>query len=42
LPQEMTERVSGLSLQQLELLGRALLDFSAIADLEAWVANLQT
>jgi predicted transposase YdaD len=42
LPQEMTERVSGLSLQQLELLGKALLDFSAIADLEAWVANLQT
>lgn len=31
------ERVQGLSIEQLEALGEALLDFSAIADLEAWL-----
>ncbi len=31
------ERVQGLSIEQLEALGEALLDFSAISDLEAWL-----
>lgn len=35
------ERVQGLSIERLEALGEALLDFSAISDLEAWL-NQQT
>ncbi len=31
------ERVQGLSIGQLEALGEALLDFSTISDLEAWL-----
>ncbi len=31
------ERVQRLSIEQLEALGEALLDFSAISDLEAWL-----
>ena len=31
------EQVQGLSIEQLEALGEALLDFSAISDLEAWL-----
>jgi predicted transposase YdaD len=37
----LIERVRGLSIEQLEELGEALLDFSSIADLEAWL-NQQT
>ena len=33
----LIERVRGLSVEQLEALGEALLDFSAVADLEAWL-----
>jgi predicted transposase YdaD len=33
----LTERIRGLSLEQLENLGEALLKFSNIADLEAWL-----
>ncbi len=33
----LIERVQGLSIEQLENLGEALLDFSSIADLEAWL-----
>ncbi|MBO3462988.1 DUF4351 domain-containing protein [Aetokthonos hydrillicola Thurmond2011] len=33
----LVERVGGLSIEQLEELGEALLDFSAVADLEAWL-----
>ncbi len=31
------ERIQGLSIGQLEALGEALLDFSTISDLEAWL-----
>ncbi|MBD2517605.1 Rpn family recombination-promoting nuclease/putative transposase [Nostoc sp. FACHB-973] len=41
LPQEVLERIETLSLEQLENLGEALLDFQAIADLEAWFNTLQ-
>jgi Domain of unknown function (DUF4351) len=33
----LTERIQGLSIEQLENLGEALLDFSDVADLEAWL-----
>ena len=33
----LIERVQGLSIEQLEALGEALLDFSEVADLEAWL-----
>jgi predicted transposase YdaD len=33
----LIERIKGLSIEQLENLGEALLDFSGIADLEAWL-----
>ena len=32
----LIERIRGLSIEQLENLGEALLDFSSVADLEAW------
>jgi predicted transposase YdaD len=37
LPEPLKEKINSLSLSQLELLGEALLDFSALADLEAWL-----
>lgn len=39
LPEEMRSRISALPLAQLEALGEALLDFSTMADLEAWLAE---
>ena len=33
----LIERIQGLSLEQLENLGEALLDFSSVADLETWL-----
>jgi hypothetical protein len=33
----LIERVRGLSIGRLEGLGEALLDFSVVADLEAWL-----
>ena len=33
----LIERVQELSIEQLENLGEALLDFSGVADLEAWL-----
>ncbi|MBC6431089.1 DUF4351 domain-containing protein [Nostoc sp. HG1] len=33
----LIERITGLSIEQLENLGEALLDFSRITDLEAWL-----
>jgi hypothetical protein len=33
----LVEQVRGLSIEQLEALGEALLDFSEISDLEAWL-----
>ncbi|MBW4614019.1 MAG: Rpn family recombination-promoting nuclease/putative transposase [Desmonostoc vinosum HA7617-LM4] len=41
LPQEVIERIETLSLEQLENLGEALLDFQAIADLQAWFNTLE-
>ncbi len=35
----LIQQVQGLSIEQLEELGEALLDFSAIADLEAWLQS---
>ncbi|MBE9104174.1 Rpn family recombination-promoting nuclease/putative transposase [Nostoc cf. edaphicum LEGE 07299] len=40
LPQYMLDRIETLSLEQLENLGEALLDFQAIADLETWFGTL--
>ena len=36
LPQTWSDRVNTLSLEQLENLGEALLDFQGITDLETW------
>ena len=33
----LIERIQGLSIEQLENLGEALLDFSSVADLENWL-----
>jgi predicted transposase YdaD len=41
LPQQLLERIETLSLEQLENLGEALLDFQAIADLETWFNTLE-
>ncbi len=38
LPQEVRSRVESLSLEQLENLGEALLDFTSMADLDAWLS----
>lgn len=35
--ESLIERIQGLSIEQLENLGEALLDFSNVADLEAWL-----
>ena len=40
LPQEVLDRIKTLSLEQLENLGEALLDFQVIADLETWFSTL--
>jgi predicted transposase YdaD len=37
LTPEIKERITGLSLEQLEALGEALLDFTGPADLERWL-----
>ncbi|MCF4969712.1 Rpn family recombination-promoting nuclease/putative transposase [Nostoc sp. CMAA1605] len=42
LPQSMRERVETLSLEQVEHLGEALLDFQAIADLETWLNTIDS
>ncbi|WP_414574605.1 DUF4351 domain-containing protein [Anabaena sp. CCY 9402-a] len=39
--QTLIERIQGLSIEQLENLGEALLDFSNIADLETWLNQQQ-
>ncbi|MBD2514112.1 DUF4351 domain-containing protein [Nostoc sp. FACHB-973] len=41
LPQEVRERIETLSIEELENLGEALLDFQAIADLETWFNRLE-
>ncbi len=40
LPQPVLERIENLSLEQLENLGEALLDFQVQADLETWFSTL--
>jgi predicted transposase/invertase (TIGR01784 family) len=40
LPQDVLERVETLSLEQLENLAEALLDFTSLADLQTWLAAL--
>jgi predicted transposase YdaD len=37
IPTELPPRINSLSIEQLESLGEALLDFNAIADLENWL-----
>ena len=41
LPEALRSRISSLSIEQLENLGEALLDFGAIADLEDWFRALE-
>lgn len=38
VPAELRQRIEGLHTAQLESLAEALLDFSILADAEAWVA----
>jgi hypothetical protein len=40
LPQDVLDRVEILSLEQLENLGEALLDFTTIDDLHTWLERL--
>lgn len=42
LPQEVRQRVESLSLEQLENLGEALLDFTDMTDLQAWLEALES
>lgn len=37
LPQDVRQRLETLSLEELENLGEALLDFTSIADLQSWL-----
>ncbi|BAY78580.1 hypothetical protein NIES25_50550 [Nostoc linckia NIES-25] len=37
LPQDVRDRIATLNLEQLENLGEALLDFTSMADLHAWL-----
>ncbi|WP_295615554.1 DUF4351 domain-containing protein, partial [Chamaesiphon sp. GL140_3_metabinner_50] len=39
MPNQLQERIKSLPLERLEELGEALLDFTAMADLEAWLAR---
>jgi predicted transposase/invertase (TIGR01784 family) len=41
LPQQARERIETLSLEQLENLGEALLDFTSLADLQVWLEALE-
>ena len=40
LPQQVCQQVESLSLEQLENLGEALLDFTSMADLNTWLLGL--
>ncbi|RUT13769.1 hypothetical protein DSM107010_10440 [Chroococcidiopsis cubana SAG 39.79] len=42
LPQEARSRIESLCLEQLENLGEALLDFTSITDLQAWLEALES
>ena len=39
MPNQLQERIKSLPLERLEALGEALLDFTSMADLEAWLAQ---
>ncbi|MDJ0677353.1 MAG: DUF4351 domain-containing protein, partial [Calothrix sp. MO_167.B42] len=39
LPQDVCQRIENLSLEQLENLGEALLDFREMADLQVWFSQ---
>ena len=41
IDESLIERIKGLSIEQLENLGEALLDFSSVADLETWLNQQQ-
>lgn len=41
LPHQVRQRVESLALEQLENLGEALLDFTSMADLHAWLEALE-
>ena len=41
LPEKLRQRVETLSLEELENLGEALLDFTSLADLQSWLAALE-
>lgn len=41
LPQDLRQHVENLSLEQLENLGEALLDFTSIFDLQAWIKKTE-
>jgi predicted transposase/invertase (TIGR01784 family) len=42
LPQQVRQRIETLPLEQLENLGEALLDFTSMADLQAWLQTLES
>ena len=42
LPEEVHQRIHGLSIEQLASLGEALLDFRSLQDLESWFAANET
>lgn len=42
LPQEIRQRVESLSLEQLENLGEALLDFNSMVDLQTWLEEVSS
>jgi predicted transposase/invertase (TIGR01784 family) len=42
LPQEMSDRINNLSIEQIENLGEALLDFQEMTDLEAWLNEVRS
>jgi predicted transposase YdaD len=39
LPPQIREQIETLSLEELENLGEALLDFTSLLDLQAWLTN---
>jgi hypothetical protein len=39
VPESLKAQIDRLPIEQLELLGEALLDFSSMADLETWLAH---
>ncbi|KAF3889280.1 MULTISPECIES: DUF4351 domain-containing protein [Nostocales] len=41
LPETITQQVENLSVQELEALGEALLDFTSLADIETWLTGVR-